>query len=85
MIPNSKYEFESELKHKQVELEMNNTEFANYIGMHRTWVVNMWNDNIQRHPLSKQTMMKLNNRLDIDYDTMLKYNMEIIEDRMANE
>ena len=38
MFNDCEYDFEKELNKKQVELELNNTAFANYIGMHRTWV-----------------------------------------------
>ena len=81
MFDNSEYNFEKELSKKQMELELNNTAFANYIGMHRTWVMNLWNKNLPRHPLSKKTMSKLHNRLGMDLDIMIAYNNEILENR----
>lgn len=71
------YEFEKTLKLKQMELAMGNTEFAKHIGVHRTWVVNLYNQNIPRHPLSEKTMCLLHNSLGIDFDIMIKYNEEI--------
>lgn len=81
MINDSEYEFEKELSEKQMELELNNTAFAEYIGMHRTWVMNLWNHNIARHPLSKKTMSKLHNRLGMDIELMKEYNKQILEER----
>lgn len=81
MLNNSEYAFERELNKKQMELELNNTDFANYIGMHRTWVMNLWNQNLPRHPLSKKTMSKLYNRLNIDLELMVEYNKEILKER----
>ena len=81
MFNDCEYDFEKELNKKQVELELNNTAFANYIGMHRTWVMNLWNKNLPRHPLSKKTMAKLYNRLGISFDTMVAYNKQMLENR----
>lgn len=81
MFNDSEYDFERELSRKQMELELNNTDFAKYIGMHRTWVMNLWNKNLPRHPLSKKTMSKLYNRLGISLDIMKAYNKQILEER----
>lgn len=84
MFTDTEYEFEKQLRLKQFELEMNNSEFAKYIGMHRTWFVNLYNKNIPKHPLSKQTMAKLYNRLGIDFDVMLAYNNQILKGRLEH-
>lgn len=81
MFDNIEYEFVKQLKAKQIQLEMNNSDFAKYIGMHRTWCINLYNKNLAKHPLSEQTMSKLYNRLGIDFDVMRDYNKQIIENR----
>lgn len=72
--------FEEELYNKQIELEMNNTEFAKYINKHRSWLVNLNNKNLPKHKLSKKTMAILHNRLGISFDTMNDYNKYIDDD-----
>ncbi len=84
MFEDTEYEFEKQLRVKQLELEMNNLAFAKYIGMHRTWLINLYNNKITKHPLSKQTMAKLYNRLGIDFNIMLEYNNQIVKDRLEN-
>jgi hypothetical protein len=79
-----KDDFEKKLYNKQAELEMGNTDFARFIGVNRTWVVNFWNSNLPKHPLSKKTMFKLNNRLGISFDEMVEYNSRILEAREKN-
>lgn len=78
-----KYDFEKELKSKQMELEMGNVAFADYIGMHKTWLFKLWNPAEKRRPLSEKTMAQLHNRLGISYDTMINYNEEVLRDRGA--
>lgn len=75
------HEFETLLKKKQMELEMSNAEFARYINKHRTWVVNLWSDKREKHPLSMKTMYTLHNRLDIPLEIMEDYNKTILESR----
>lgn len=81
MFNDCEYDFEKELSQKQIELELDNTSFANYIGMHRTWLINLWNKRLPKHPLSKKTMSKLYNRLGISFETMNAYNEQILEGR----
>lgn len=76
-LDNLTYEFEKTLKKKQMELAMGNKEFAEHIGMHRTWVTNLYNQSLPRHPLSEKTMYLLHNILGIDFDIMVNYNKEI--------
>lgn len=75
------YDFEIKLKKKQMELALNNVEFAKHIGMHKTWLMNLWNQKQPRHPLSEKTMYLLHNNLGMDFETMVNYNQEIISQR----
>lgn len=72
--------FEDELLKKQLELEMTTSEFANYIGVHRTWLINLRNPNLPKHKLSKKTIGKLHNRCNISIDILNDYNNKIIGD-----
>lgn len=73
--------FKRQLDMKQVELGLNNIEFSNYIGMGRSWLPSLRNPNLPDYPLSRPTMGKLYNRLNIDYDLMVAYNKQIKESR----
>lgn len=66
--------FEEILKTKQLELEMNNSNFAKYIGLHRTWLVSKYSKTAIQRPLSIETIGKLNNRLGIPISVMYEYN-----------
>ena len=69
------------LEIKQLEMEMGNTEFMEYLGLARSWRNNMRNPNIPDYPLSRKTMSKLYNRLNIDLDLMTNYNKQVKENR----
>lgn len=75
------YDFEIKLKKKQMQLALSNSEFARHIGMHKTWLINLWNQKRPRHPLSEKTMYLLHNNIGMDFDTMIKYNEEIMRQR----
>lgn len=64
------------LKEKQMKLEMGNTDFAKYLGVHRTWLLNLYNPKIPEHPIRLSTMFKLHNRIDIPMEVMEEYNLK---------
>ena len=76
-----KYDFEKKLKEKQLEMQMNNVEFAAHLGMHKSWLLKLWSRTEPRHPLSEKTMSQIKNRVGIDYDVMLQYNEDIMRER----
>lgn len=73
--------FEQMLKEKQATLEMSTNQFARHIGLHRTWLTNMWNPKKPRRPLRERTMHLLHNRLDIPYEVMEEYNHLVLSER----
>ncbi len=66
--------FEQMLQEKQTDMEMNNTTFAEYLNMSRSWVVGMYSDKVKKRPLRRETMSKLYNRLGIPFEVMEEYN-----------
>ena len=70
-------EFERQLYDKQFEMEMGITEFANYIGVHRTWLSNLRNNKQPKHKLSDKTMALIHNKLGMDINIMLDFNNKI--------
>lgn len=76
-------EFPKLLKKKQEELELNNKEFAKYIGRTRAWLIYVYNNDLSKsHKLSDYNMLELNKTLGIPLDAMLKYNMAISQSRV---
>lgn len=73
--------FEEMLREKQAELEMSTNQFAKHIGLHRTWLTDMWNPRKPRRPLRDRTMYLLHNRLDIPYEVMEEYNIFVLNER----
>lgn len=73
-------ELEEQLYYKQIELEMCDTKFADYIGLHRTWLANFRNNKSTKHKLSKKTIANIHNRLGIPLEVMEKYNQTILGD-----
>lgn len=75
-------EFPKLLKEKQEKLQLNNKEFAKYIGRTRAWLVYVYNNDLSKsHKLSDYNMLELNKLLDIPLEVMIKYNMAILEAR----
>ena len=75
-------EFPKLLKQKQEKLQLNNKEFAKYIGRTRAWLVYVYNNDLSKsHKLSDYNMLELNKLLDIPLEVMIKYNMAILEAR----
>lgn len=64
------------LKEKQMKLEMGNSDFARHLGVHRTWLLSLYNPKIAEHPIRLSTMFKLHNRLDIPMEVMEEYNSQ---------
>ena len=73
-------ELEEQLYYKQIELEMCDTKFADYIGLHRTWLANFRNNKSTKHKLSKKTIANIHNRLGIPLEVMERYNESLLED-----
>ena len=73
--------FKEIMKQKKIELSMSNTQFAKYIGKHRSWVVALFNPNAIPRPLRDTTMYLLHDRLDIPFEVMEEYNKEVLESR----
>lgn len=75
-------EFPKLLKEKQEKLQLNNKEFAKYIGRTRAWLVYVYNNDLSKsHKLSDYNMLELNKLLDIPLEIMIKYNLAILEAR----
>lgn len=81
-MENNKFrsELEEQLYYKQIELEMCDTKFADYIGLHRTWLANFRNNKSTKHKLSKKTIANIHNRLGIPLEVMERYNENLLED-----
>ena len=81
-MENNKFrsELEEQLYYKQIELEMCDTKFADYIGLHRTWLANFRNNKSTKHKLSKKTIANIHNRLGIPLEVMERYNESLLED-----
>lgn len=81
-MENNKFrsELEEQLYYKQIELEMCDTKFADYIGLHRTWLANFRNNKSTKHKLSKKTIANIHNRLGIPLEVMNRYNENLLED-----
>lgn len=79
---NTEIEFPKLLKKKQEELELNNKEFAKYIGRTRAWLVYVYNNDLTKsHKLSDYNMVELNKLLGIPLDVMIRYNVAVVEAR----
>ena len=59
---------------KKRALQLTNREFADKIGVTRSWIVNKFNPNGRQYPLRESTMYKLNTVLNIPYSVMEDYN-----------
>ena len=70
----------NKINYKQIELEMCDTKFADYIGLHRTWLANFRNNKSTKHKLSKKTIANIHNRLGIPLEVMERYNENLLED-----
>lgn len=72
------------LKQKQKELGLNNRDFAKHIGKDRAWLYYVYCVDINKaHKLAEQTIVHLNELLDIPLDAMLEYNMVVIKSRCS--
>lgn len=69
------------LKNKQRELMFSTPEFANYLGKHRSWLNNIYNENGIKRPLREGTMREIHNKLGIPREIMDEYNKEMLESR----
>lgn len=69
------------MESKKRELAMSNTQFAEYIGKHRSWVVALFNPKAVQRPLRESTMCLLYEKLDIPFEVMEEYNREVLESR----
>ena len=76
-------EFPKLLKKKQEELNMNNTQFARYLGRHRGWLGYVYsNDFDKAHKLTEPNMVTINRKLGIPFEVMFNYNMTISQSRV---
>lgn len=66
------------LKKRQRALELNNTQFANYIGISRAWLVRLYNVKLPRTQLKGETIAKFVERIAIPYEVMERYNKSIV-------
>lgn len=76
---NSDFEFPILLRKKQIAIGLNNTDFAALLGKTRSWLHYVYSGNLSRaHKLSEHNMITINKILDISYETMIMYNIQII-------
>lgn len=62
---------------KQVELEMNNTEFARFLGTSRQWVINIHNNNAKKSPFKFKTMCILAHACGLSIEELKDYNKRL--------
>lgn len=66
------------IKRRQKALELNNTHFAKYIGISRSWLVRLYNMKLPRKQLKGETITKFVERIAIPYDMIERYNRSVI-------
>lgn len=66
------------MKKRQRALELNNTQFAKYIGITRAWLVRLYNVKLPRTQLKGETIAKFVERIAIPYDVIERYNRSVI-------
>lgn len=59
---------------KQLELEMNNTEFAKFLGVSRQWVTRLHNKNAEKRPFRFKVMCILCHACGIPMEELKRYN-----------
>ena len=77
-------QLEEMVKQKQIEMELNNSQFAKYLGMNRAWVVKFFSKTSDKRPLRPISIFKLHNRLNIPIEVMEEYNEMVLNERESN-
>lgn len=73
------------LKKRQKALELNNSQFARYIGITRAWLLRLYDVSKPRTQLKCETMAKFAERVAIPYDVLERYNRGIIKYTLTNK
>lgn len=76
-------EFVERLKMSQLELGMNSTQFAKYMGMSRAWLIDVRSNTKPSRTLQPMTMIKIHKILGIPLEVMEKYNKMVVRNVLA--
>lgn len=76
-------DFVKHVKMKQYEMNMSNVEFAKYLGLGRSWLVNLYRNDETTHPLRYKTMGILYSKLNISIEEMEEFNKNICRSRIC--
>lgn len=67
-------EFEKMFRQRQIEMGLSNTELAELLGVHRSWVIARHDKRTKRRKLQIKTIGAIYNKMNIPIDLMEEYN-----------